>query len=165
MFKVAAKFVHITNDGVRVARRALGTYTRYAYYSLTDRKGRQSGQSSKTLVPYQPQYGLEYDCAEDFVLSQVRLSMIRFIFHIWPWHRHFNNVILEVRGTYHGFIVLLKYRRELDTMEVWIFASKIWLGYSPNTHILLICEYCSSELLPLIINTLTLSNFSLLRNF
>ncbi|KAK3098960.1 hypothetical protein FSP39_024726 [Pinctada imbricata] len=70
MFKVAAKFVHVTNDGVRMARRALGTYTRYAYYSLTDRKGRQPSSSSKTLVPYQPQYNLEYDSPEDFVHSQ-----------------------------------------------------------------------------------------------
>lgn len=72
MFKVAAKFVHITNDGVRVARHAVATYTRYAYFSLTDRKGRQSSQGSlKNIKPYEPKYDLEHDCPEEFLLSQV----------------------------------------------------------------------------------------------
>jgi hypothetical protein len=72
MFKVAAKFVHITNDGVRVARGAVGTYTRYAYFSLTDRKGRQrSNGSLKHIKQYEPKYDLEYDNPEDYVLSQV----------------------------------------------------------------------------------------------
>lgn len=71
MFKVAAKFVHVTNDGVRVARRAVGTYTRYAYFSLTDRKGRQHGEGSlKNIRPYEPKYDLEYDSPEDYLLSQ-----------------------------------------------------------------------------------------------
>lgn len=73
MFKVAAKFVHVTNDGVRVARRAVGTYTRYTYFSLTDRKGRQHGEGSlKNIRPYEPKYDLEYDSPEDYLLSQVR---------------------------------------------------------------------------------------------
>lgn len=71
MFKVAAKFVHLTNGGVRVAKGALGTYTRYAYYSLTDRKGRQPSEGSlKTIKPYEPKYNLEYDIPEDYLLSQ-----------------------------------------------------------------------------------------------
>lgn len=72
MFKVAAKLVHITNGGVRVARGAVGTYTRYAYFSLTDRKGRQSSDGSlKNIKRYEPKYDLEYDTPEDYLLSQV----------------------------------------------------------------------------------------------
>lgn len=72
MFKLSAKLVHATNDGVRMAQRAVRTYTRYAYYSLTDRKGRQTsdGSSGTGMGTYEPKYSLVYNCAEDFVLSQ-----------------------------------------------------------------------------------------------
>ena len=55
-----------------MTNKALKTYTRYAYYSLTDKKGRQSGEDSiESDGLYQPRYGLDYASADDFVLSQV----------------------------------------------------------------------------------------------
>lgn len=55
-----------------MAQHALTTYTRYAYYSLTDKKGRPSGKSGsiRSAELYEPRYSLEYSCPEDFVLSQ-----------------------------------------------------------------------------------------------
>ncbi|XP_063431882.1 protein rolling stone-like [Mytilus trossulus] len=68
MFKITAKFVQATHGGVRTLQRGMQTYTRYAYYSLNDRKGTQDGSMSQK--PYQPRYSLEYDRPEDFVKSQ-----------------------------------------------------------------------------------------------
>jgi hypothetical protein len=79
MFKITAKLVQATNGGVRNLQRGLQTYTRYAYYSLNDRKGQQDGSMSQK--PYQPRYSLEYDRPEDLVSSQVGtgITFVEFI--------------------------------------------------------------------------------------
>lgn len=66
MFKISAKLVQATHGGVQTLQRGLQTYTRYAYYSLSDRKGRQDVSQK----PYEPRYSLEYDNPEDFVKPQ-----------------------------------------------------------------------------------------------
>jgi len=59
-----------------MAHGALKTYTRYVVYSLTDRKGRQSGSNSlRSNALYEPRYSLNYSNPEDFVLSQVNVHV------------------------------------------------------------------------------------------
>lgn len=72
MIKISLKLVRATQEGVVVAQRAVRTYTRYAFYSFRDRKGRQ-GDDSKTTSVDGPRHSLMYTNVEDFLLSQVNI--------------------------------------------------------------------------------------------
>ena len=76
MIKISLRLVRATQEGMVLAQQAVRTYTRYAFYSFRDRKGRQS-DSSKTVSLDGPRHSLMYNNVEDFVLSQVCTHIIR----------------------------------------------------------------------------------------
>ncbi|XP_060592175.1 protein rolling stone-like [Ruditapes philippinarum] len=69
MIKLSVRLVRATQEGMVLAQRAVRTYTRYAYYSFRDRKGRQSDGSKASPVDG-PRHSLMYSQVEDFLLSQ-----------------------------------------------------------------------------------------------
>lgn len=70
MIKISLRLVRATQEGAALAQRAVRTYTRYAYYSFRDRKGRQTDGSKKAAVDG-PRHSLMHNNVEDFLLSQV----------------------------------------------------------------------------------------------
>ncbi|KAL5005300.1 hypothetical protein ScPMuIL_018756 [Solemya velum] len=70
MFKLSLGLLRSTQTGMAVAQRGLRTYTRYAYFSLNDKKGRQGDGDSQIPALYTPKYSLTHDRVEDMVLSQ-----------------------------------------------------------------------------------------------
>lgn len=69
MIKISLRLVRATHEGVVVAQRALRFYTRNAFYSFRDRKGKQSGASQTASVDG-PRHSLMHHNVEDFFLSQ-----------------------------------------------------------------------------------------------
>ncbi|KAK3595184.1 hypothetical protein CHS0354_002790 [Potamilus streckersoni] len=71
MFKLSLKLVRATHNCIVLAQRGLRTYTRYVYYSLRDRKGRQNGPYlSHGADDVEERYSLNHTSYEDFLLSQ-----------------------------------------------------------------------------------------------
>ncbi|XP_060073932.1 protein rolling stone-like [Ylistrum balloti] len=131
MFKITAKFVDATNGGMRMAHRALTTYTRYAYYSLTDKKGRPSGKSGiRSSELYEPRYGLDHACPEDFVLSQwsdnpvpyaIYRTIVAFYFSIMVFYTAFGGNLgwkIFIMLTYWSFYILT-FCQILRAVNVW----------------------------------------------
>ena len=79
MIKISVRLVRATQEGMVLAQRAVRTYTRYAYYSFRDRKGRQT-DGSKTSPVDGPRHSLMYSQVEDFLLSQVRCFQDKLIY-------------------------------------------------------------------------------------
>ncbi|XP_021355848.1 protein rolling stone-like [Mizuhopecten yessoensis] len=131
MFKLTAKFVDATNGGMRMAHHALTTYTRYAYYSLTDKKGRPSGKSGiRSSELYQPRYSLDHACPEDFVLSQwsdnpvpyaIYRTIVAFYFTIMVFYTAFGGNLgwkIFIMLTYWSFYILT-FCQILRAVNVW----------------------------------------------
>ncbi|XP_069138716.1 protein rolling stone-like isoform X2 [Argopecten irradians] len=131
MFKITAKFVDATNGGMRMAHRALTTYTRYAYYSLTDKKGRPSSKSGiRSSELYEPRYGLDHDCPEDFVLSQwsdnpvpyaIYRTIVAFYFSLMVFYTAFGGNLgwkIFIMLTYWSFYILT-FCQILRAVNVW----------------------------------------------
>ena len=80
MIKISLRLVRATQDGMFIAQRAVAAYTRYAFYSFRDRRGKQTDKSGAVDGP---RHSLMYHNVEDFLLSQVYLLTLYHLCQVW----------------------------------------------------------------------------------
>lgn len=145
MIKISLRLVRATQEGVALAQRAVRTYTRYAYYSFRDRKGRQLDGSKTTSVDG-PRHSLMYSDVEHFVLSQwsdnpVPYAIYRTIVAAYFFMMVFYTAIYGVLGakmaimlTYWSYYILVGCQI-LRAINCWHYISLKKQGKDVRTHL------------------------------
>ncbi|XP_052795883.1 protein rolling stone-like [Mya arenaria] len=117
MIKITLRLVKATQEGVVLAQRAVRAYTRYAFFSFRDRKGRQTDSNKSVLDG--PRHGLMYNNVEDFVLSQwsdnpvpyaIYRTIVALYFFLMVWYTAIYGTIgtkMVIMLTYWSFYILV----------------------------------------------------------
>lgn len=145
MIKISLRLVRATQEGVALARHAVRTYTRYAFYSFRDRKGRQTNGSKKSPVDG-PRHSLMYSEVEDFLLSQwsdnpVPYAIYRTLVAVYFFLMVFYTAIYGVLGakmmimlTYWSFYILVACQI-LRAINCWHYISLRKEGKDVRQHL------------------------------
>ncbi|KAL4227364.1 hypothetical protein ACF0H5_012807 [Mactra antiquata] len=145
MIKISLKLVRATQEGVVVAQRAVRTYTRYAFYSFRDRKGRQADDNKSASVDG-PRHSLMYTDVEHFLLSQwsdnpvpyaVYRTLVAALFFLMVFYTGFYGVLgykMFIMLTYWSFYVLVACQI-LRAVNCWHYVSLKKQGKDIREHL------------------------------